>query len=90
MAIIELHLDRPALKRVEATPEERRTIETESGVELTDESTEETGGGGIGRTLLILAMVGAVAFAAMRWRRSGTEKEAAIDIGTEETRPETK
>lgn len=89
MAIIELHLDRPALKRVEATPEERRTIETGSNPESTDESTEQSGGS-LGRKLLLVAMVGAVAFAAMRLRRSESDEEAAIDIGTEETRPETK
>lgn len=88
MAIIELHLDRPALKRVEA-PSGERASDVESTVEWPEEATEEESGGGIGRKLLLAVMVAAIGFAVIRWRRGGREEEAAIDIGTEETRPET-
>ncbi len=90
MTIVELHLDRPAFKRVEAAPGSETASETEvmTGTGETEEGTSD-GGGGMGRKLLLVAMVGVVAFAAMRWMRSEPEEEAAIDIGTEETRPQT-
>ncbi|PSP76372.1 hypothetical protein BRC81_12105 [Halobacteriales archaeon QS_1_68_20] len=92
MAIVELHLDRPAFKRVETTRgnESERAPETKV-VTGSDETTEasEGGGGGMGRKLLLVALVGAVTFVAMRRMRSEPDEEAAIDIGTEETRPKT-
>ena len=96
MAIIELHLDRPALKRVEAGPETESTeaSDFDTGTRWSGEDPEaeesDGGGGGIGRKVLLLAIVGAAVFAVMRWRSSTDEEKAAIDIGTEETRPKTR
>lgn len=92
MTIVELHLDRPALKRVEAGPETDVTTSEQSETESrwSDEDVDaESSGGGIGRKLLLVGLAGLLVFGVMRWRSSDDTTEAAIDIGSEDTRPKT-